>query len=171
MWERSNFPLKYLNLILRPKTLKSSIWKHTTMCAKDVFSSINISNLRRPIEFKFLQVCYFVYTLRYTKWEDWSLTITKGVQCLKLVQVCYFMDILCHKNSLTFSKFWLHAFKERYIAVEFLNFLEIFILCACHLQIIVYLNELQYDCYLEEFFILFLYNYHKSTDILRQTFL
>ena len=48
-----------------------------------VFSSIIISQLRRPIEFKFSQVCYFVHMLRYTKWEDWSLTITKGVKVFK----------------------------------------------------------------------------------------
>ena len=54
---------------------KSSIWKHTTSCDKGVFSFIIISQLRRPIELKFSQVCYFMHMLRYTKWEDWSLTI------------------------------------------------------------------------------------------------
>ena len=45
------------------------------------FSSIIILQLRRPMEFKFSQVCYFMRMLRYTKWEDWSLTIIKGVHC------------------------------------------------------------------------------------------
>ena len=61
---------------------KSSIWKHTTSCGKGVFSFIIILQLRRPIELKFLQVCYFMHILRYTKWEDWSLTNTNSVQCL-----------------------------------------------------------------------------------------
>ena len=61
---------------------KSSIWKHTTSCDKGVFSFIIISQLRQPIELKFSQVCYFMHMLRYTKWEDWSLTVTNSVQCL-----------------------------------------------------------------------------------------
>ena len=51
---------------------KWSIWKHTTLCDKGVFSSIILSQLWRAIELKFSQVCYFVQMLRYTKWEDWS---------------------------------------------------------------------------------------------------
>ena len=35
---------------------KSSIWKHTTLCDKGVFSFIGISQLRWPIELKFSQV-------------------------------------------------------------------------------------------------------------------
>ena len=54
----------------------------THLGGKGVFSSIIISQLRRPIEFKFSQICYFVHLLRYTKWEDWSLTTTNSVQCL-----------------------------------------------------------------------------------------
>ena len=38
------------------------------------FSFIVISQLRRPIELKFSQVCYVMHMLRYTG-EDWSLTI------------------------------------------------------------------------------------------------
>ena len=53
-----------------------------TSCDKGVFSVIIISQLRRPIEFQFSQVCYFMQKLRYTKWEDWSLTINNSVQCL-----------------------------------------------------------------------------------------
>ena len=30
-------------------------------------------------EFKFLQACYVMHTLGYTKWKYWSLTITKGI--------------------------------------------------------------------------------------------
>ena len=37
------------------------------------FFFIIISQLRRSIELKFLQVCYIMHMLRYTKWEDWSL--------------------------------------------------------------------------------------------------
>ena len=42
--------------------------------------NIIVSLLQRPIEITFSQVCYFVQMFRYTKWENWSLTITKGVQ-------------------------------------------------------------------------------------------
>ena len=62
---------------------KSSIWKHTTSCDKGVFSFIIVSQLRRPIELNISQVGYFMYImLRYTKCEDWSLTITNSVHCL-----------------------------------------------------------------------------------------
>ena len=62
---------------------KSSIWKHTTSCDQGVFSNIIISQLWRPIELKFSQVCYFMHMLRYTKWEDWSLTITNTAHVFK----------------------------------------------------------------------------------------
>ena len=39
-----------------------------------------VSQLRKPIKSKFTQVCYFKHMLGYTKWEYWSLTITKSVQ-------------------------------------------------------------------------------------------
>ena len=46
----------------RPQTAevsKSRIWKHTTCATRLFFSSIIFSQLRRPIEFKFSQVCYY----------------------------------------------------------------------------------------------------------------
>ena len=46
---------------------KSSIRKHATLCDKDVLSSIIISQLQRPNDFKFSQVCYFMQMLKYTK--------------------------------------------------------------------------------------------------------
>ena len=46
------------------------------------FCDTILSQLRWPFESNFSQVCYFVHMLRYTKWEDWSLTITNSVQCL-----------------------------------------------------------------------------------------
>ena len=65
---------------------KSSIWKHTTSSDKGFYSYIIISQLQRPIEFKFSQVCYFMHMLRYTKWEDLFLTITNSVHCLSICQ-------------------------------------------------------------------------------------
>ena len=62
---------------------KSNIWKHRTLCDKGVFSFIIISQLRRPIELKISQVCYYMHMLRYSKWEDWSLTITNSVHVFK----------------------------------------------------------------------------------------
>ena len=47
------------------------------------FVPLYLSQLRRPIEFKFSQVCYSVRMLGYNKWEDWSWTITTYyVHCL-----------------------------------------------------------------------------------------
>ena len=55
---------------------------HTFVRQGCVFCFIIISQLRRPIELKFSQVCLFMHMLRYTKWQDWSMTITNSVQCL-----------------------------------------------------------------------------------------
>ena len=65
--------LDFKTLKLDYEVPKSSIWKHTTPCDKVFFSSIIISQLRRPIKFKFSQGSYFMHMLRYTKWEDLSL--------------------------------------------------------------------------------------------------
>ena len=54
------------------KRLKANnfVWK---VC----FSSfVIISQLRRPIEFKFHRF-FSAYLLRYSRWEDWSLSLTK----------------------------------------------------------------------------------------------
>ena len=69
---------------LEIEVLKSSVWKHTTLCDKGVFSFIIISQLRRRIKLKFSQVCYFMCLLRNTgeKWEDaglWQLSIVSTV--------------------------------------------------------------------------------------------
>ena len=76
--ERSNFPrIGFRDLRIRLEVGKTSIWKHTTSCDRGVFSFMVISQVWRPIELKFSQVCcYFMHMLRYTKLEDWSLTIT-----------------------------------------------------------------------------------------------
>ena len=84
---------------LELEVLKSSIWKHTTLCEK-VFSFIIISRLWRPIKLKFPQVCYFMQMLSNTKWEDWSVTITNSVQCLWVSlttwsqMMCIYLQIL-----------------------------------------------------------------------------
>ena len=80
--EGSNFTTK-LDFETSELDFEVSKSKHTTSCDKGVFSLIVISQLRPSIELKFSQVCYFVPVLRYTMWEDWSLTITNNVQCLK----------------------------------------------------------------------------------------
>ena len=80
------------------------------LCDKGVFFFHIISQLRRPIEFKFSQVCYCMHMLRYTKWEDWSLTITKGVHCHSVTFSCCLcswqtmslLDQLYHRNWKTF---------------------------------------------------------------------
>ena len=61
------------------------VWKRTTLCDKGVFLSLLSRNFDDQLSLKFSQVCYFMHMLRYTKWEDWSMTITKGVQCKRAV--------------------------------------------------------------------------------------
>ena len=95
---------------------KSSIWKHQTSCDKGVSSFIIISQLRRPIELKFSQVCYFMHMLRYTKWEDWSLTITNSVQCLK--SILYSLSETNKKHydilvKVTWAQFHRAAYKQK----------------------------------------------------------
>ena len=46
------------------------------------FMSWRISLKILKSELKFSQVRYFMHMLRYSKWEDWSLTITNSVRCL-----------------------------------------------------------------------------------------
>ena len=70
---------------------------------QDVFSSIIISQLLRPIEFKFSQVCYFVHMLRHTKWEDWSLTVTNDVQCLSACNLPWPLNIIPTQTGHFFS--------------------------------------------------------------------
>ena len=47
------------------------------------------------IELKFSQVCYFMHMLRYTKWEDWSLTITNNAlsSVFKSIQINIYENI------------------------------------------------------------------------------
>ena len=93
---------------------KSSIGKHTTSCDEGNFSSfIVVSQPRRPIEFKFSQVCYwdhgaipfYSYMLRYTKLEDWFLT-TKSVHCLN--KSILEMRSTSQPNAVCIDTFFLH---------------------------------------------------------------
>ena len=59
---------------------KSSIWKHTTSCDKGVF--FFHSYLATPTTNWaqiFTGLLFYAYVERYTKWEDWSLTIINSV--------------------------------------------------------------------------------------------
>ena len=77
--ERCNFSLKYLNL---RKTFWG-IWKvKTHTFVQGCFSHIIFEQLRWPTEPKFSKVCNFMHMLGNTKWEYWSLTFTKRIQCL-----------------------------------------------------------------------------------------
>ena len=67
---------------------KSSSWKHTTSCDKGIFSSIIISQLQRPIEFKFSQVCYLVHwDTPSDKTGLWHLPKVSSVFKLSIVSV------------------------------------------------------------------------------------
>ena len=74
-YQRCPVSLKYLNV---PEPF-SGIWN---LCNKGIFSFFILLQLWWPFESKFFQICYLMHMLRYTKWEYWYLTITKGVQCL-----------------------------------------------------------------------------------------
>ena len=64
--ERSNFSLKYLNWVQDLSwVLEFKHLKAHNFCNTGVFSSIIISQLIRPIEFKFSQVCYFMHMLNF----------------------------------------------------------------------------------------------------------
>ena len=61
--------------------------ENTQLCVTRVFflSLLHISQLWRPNEFKFSQICYFMqeaYVAIHQE-RDWSLTITNSVQCLR----------------------------------------------------------------------------------------
>ena len=85
--ERNNFPrIWFRDLRFRIWGLKIKHLKAHSFVWQGVFSFIIISQPRRPIiELKFLQVCHFTRILRYTKWKDWSLTITNNEQVFKIL--------------------------------------------------------------------------------------
>ena len=65
---------------LRPQ-LRSQIQasESTQLVRQGCFSSMILSQLQWPIEFKVSQLCYFMHMLRNIKWEGWSLTINSVV--------------------------------------------------------------------------------------------
>ena len=74
------------------EVLKSSIWKHATLCDESVFSStINLATWTTNWVKIFTGLS--CYMLRYSKWEDWSwqLPILSSVfKCCILIQaVCF----------------------------------------------------------------------------------
>ena len=75
--ERSNFPwIWFRNLRIRIWGLGIKHLKaHSFVWQWCVFSFIIISQLWWPTELKFPQVYYCMHMSRYSKWEDWSLTI------------------------------------------------------------------------------------------------
>ena len=84
--ERCNFlKIWFWDLRFRIWGLKIKHLKAHNFGWQGIFSFIIISQLCRPIEIKYSQVCYFMHMLRYTEWEDWSLTITNSVQGLQRV--------------------------------------------------------------------------------------
>ena len=103
--------------------------EHTNLCNKGVFSFIIISQLWRPIKLKFSQVWYLVHMLRYTKWEDWSLTITKGVQCKQLHEIG---SRFAQPSRASSKKHWdrceYHMFKFCIVSYGHWKFIIIFLL-------------------------------------------
>ena len=67
--ERSNFPrIRFQDLRFRTWGLEINHLNAHKFVWQVFFSVIIISQLRRPIELKFSQVCCFMHLLRYTKW-------------------------------------------------------------------------------------------------------
>ena len=55
-------------------------WPSCLVSLATCIKKIIFSQLWWPIEPKFSQACYFMLMMGYTKWEHWSLIITKRVQ-------------------------------------------------------------------------------------------
>ena len=83
----------------RPEAFYYASEKHTNCSHKDLFSFIKHTHFSHKDVFfhyslvatsmtKFTQICYFMhYVGTYTKWEDFSLTITNCIQCLTEVKL------------------------------------------------------------------------------------
>ena len=89
--DRSNFSMKYLNRFrdhswgLEYKHLKAR-----NLCDEGGFSSIILSQHRRPIEFKFSQVCYFMHTPSETtgRWQLPKVT-SASFKFSSYVNICF----------------------------------------------------------------------------------
>ena len=69
-------------------------------------SLIILLRLWWPIELKFSQICYCTHMLGYNKWEDWSLTITKGVHSAFNDSIEYWILAVNTRNSSLFVCSW-----------------------------------------------------------------
>ena len=78
------------------------IWKHPNLYNKGVFDFILFLQLQLPIEPNFSQACYFMHTLGYTKWEDWSLIEVKFASGIKNIN-CWFLPIYTDVCSTVYS--------------------------------------------------------------------
>ena len=80
---KSNFPrFWFRDLGIRTGGLEIKRLKAHNLCDNGVFFlpsfSRNCDDQLSPHFYRFV----IMHMLRYTKWEDWSLTITNGVKCL-----------------------------------------------------------------------------------------
>ena len=94
---------------------KSSIWKHTTLCDKGVFSYI-ILQLRRPVELKFSQVCYFMHICWDTASEKtglWEIPIVSTAFNNIVVQPCFHLTFTQPVLTLKTEK-KLHLMNKRF---------------------------------------------------------
>ena len=74
LWSNIVFKKEVISHLNNKRLLARSLllWKHTNTSNKGVFSFIIFSQLWWLIEPKFLQSCYFMLMMGYTKWEHWS---------------------------------------------------------------------------------------------------
>ena len=77
---------------------------HQSCATRVFFVLIILLRLLWPIEPKCSQVCYFLHTLGFTRWEYWSLTFAKRVQCLQepIISQQYFPSSSQTSSNLNF---------------------------------------------------------------------
>ena len=84
---------------------KSSIWKHTTLCNKGVFSLIIISQLWKPVELKCSQVCYFMHNVEIHQvsrqvFDNYQYCPMSLSSCMKLCRPGIFPKVCSRLHNL-----------------------------------------------------------------------
>ena len=129
IWERSNFSLKYLNWFRDLNWgSKSSICNHTTFKRKGDFSSIILLQLRRPVELKFLQVCYFMLQDPPSeKTALWQIPNEAGAVVCIVIQNSSILLIFCQTRDVTSiwptdELVWPHCIHHDYLPLHLIHF-------------------------------------------------
>ena len=96
-WEKGNFSIQ--NIWIEFET-SAEVLNSKHLCDEGVFSSIILSQLKRPVEFKMSQVFYFMHMLRYT--PKVSSTFKVNGQSIHSWIECTDQRLICcsHKSTL-----------------------------------------------------------------------